>query len=408
MKRDAPSPGRRTLLRTGAAGLALLGLPGLARAQPQPVLVGVDAEFMDRFSTADDAILFGARCAVEHINARGGVLGGRPLQLVSMDNRSVPARGIANVQALAQMPDMTAFLCGKFSPVTLEQVTPAHEHRLPLLNPWSAADAIVHNGREPNYAFRIGLRDSIAMEALVDAMRHRGVRKAGLIVPASAWGRSCQDFASAYTLHEPAGVTLIGTEWHHWGSDRNIDLAYEKLVDDGAEAVLLVANEPEGATLIKAVAAMEASRRRPLFSHWGITGGRLPELSGDALPAVDLVVAQSFSFAHTHGEDGQRLKDAAMRAFAVDDALAVPSQTGIGPAYDLVRLLARAIDLAGSTERPAIRDALEQLGPHEGVVRRYAPAFAPGAHEALTRDDVLLCRFDARGQLVPAAQPASA
>ena len=62
--------------------------------------IGVDAEFMDPNSTADDAVLFGARAAVDDLNARGGVLGGRPLQLVTSDNRSVPARGVANLERL--------------------------------------------------------------------------------------------------------------------------------------------------------------------------------------------------------------------------------------------------------------------------------------------------------------------
>ncbi|MBV2263560.1 MAG: ABC transporter substrate-binding protein, partial [Thauera sp.] len=76
-------------------------------------------------------------------------------------------------------------------------------------------------------------------------------------------------------------------------------------------------------------------------------------------------------------------------------------QTGIGPANDLVRLLAVAIERAGGTHRPAIHKALEHLPTHEGVVRSHAPAFTPTRHEALGAGDVLLCRFDATGQLRP-------
>ena len=65
-------------------------------ATGEPVLVGIDAEFSDATSTSDDAIRLGIRLAIEEINAAGGVLGGRPLKLVERDNRSVPARGVAN------------------------------------------------------------------------------------------------------------------------------------------------------------------------------------------------------------------------------------------------------------------------------------------------------------------------
>ena len=163
--------GRRDFLHACTASLLACALPGRAFGRAAPVLIGVDAEFMDPNSTADDAILFGARAAIEDLNAHGGVLGGRPLQLVITDNRSVPARGVANIEHLGAQPDVVGFLCGKFSPVVLEQVPTLHALRLPLLAPWAAADAIIDNGREPNYAFRLGLSDTLAIEALLGEKR---------------------------------------------------------------------------------------------------------------------------------------------------------------------------------------------------------------------------------------------
>jgi len=164
---------------------------------------------------------------------------------------------------------------------------------------------------------------------------------------------------------------------------------------------VLVANEPEGATLVKAVAQLSDANRRPIFSHWGITGGRFTELCGPALHEVDLEVAQSFSFARVKSPEGARLAQRAAEHFAVDDPLKVPSATGIGPAYDLVRLLGLAIEQARSTTRAAIHEALEHLPPYSGVVGHFAPAFTPLRHEALRARDVLICRFDADGRLVP-------
>jgi branched-chain amino acid transport system substrate-binding protein len=393
---------RRRFLKASSAGLIALSLPPRAFGNATPALVGVDAEFFQQTSTSDDAIQLGAQTAIDDINALGGVLGGRPLQLITTDNRGVPARGIANVERLGSMPNMTAYLAGKFSPVVLEQLPHIHDVQLPLLAPWSAADAIVDNHREPNYAFRLGLRDSIAMEALLEAIRARGLHKVGLIAPSTAWGRSCQFFIERF-LTQKAGrsLELSGVEWHRWGSDRHIDEGYRALVDHGADAIVLVANEPEGSALVKAVAQMPQSSRRPIFSHWGITGGRFTELCGPALHHVELEVAQSFSFAGVKSPEGIRLAQRATAHFGVDDPLKVPSATGIGPAYDLVRLLAVAIEQAGSTKRAAIHEALEHLPPYSGVVGRFAPAFTPSRHEALGARDVLTCRFDTDGRLIP-------
>ncbi len=394
--------GRRDFLHACTASLLACALPGRAFGRAAPVLIGVDAEFMDPNSTADDAILFGARAAIEDLNAHGGVLGGRPLQLVITDNRSVPARGVANIEHLGAQPDVVGFLCGKFSPVVLEQVPTLHALRLPLLAPWAAADAIIDNGREPNYAFRLGLSDTLAIEALLGEIERRKLRRIGLLVPQTAWGRSCQYAAERHVgARTRDRLEIVGIEWHRWGAHDSIPHSYRTLLEIGAEAILLVANEPEGATLVKAMASMATRDLRPLFSHWGISGGRFPRLCGEALHKVQLDAAQSFSFARARGEDGARLARRAMQHFGTDSPLAVPSQTAIGPAYDLVRLLAMAIDQTGGTHRPAIREALERLPAHEGVVRRHAPAFTPARHEGLGKDEVLLCRFDSTGLLQP-------
>ena len=394
--------GRRRFLHACAAGLLATSLPGRAFGRAAPVRIGVDAEFMDPNSTADDAILLGAQAAVDDLNARGGVLGGRPLQLVTTDNRSVPARGVANIERLAAQPGMVGFVCGKFSPVVLEQLPVLHALRLPLLAPWAAADAIIDNGQRPNYAFRLGLSDTVAIEALLGEIERRELRRIGIVAPLTAWGRSCQRAAERHVSSRPQDrLAIVGIEWHRWGALDSLPLGYRSLLDLGAEAILLVANEPEGAALVKGIAGMPARDLRPLFSHWGISGGRFPELCGAALQQVELDVVQSFSFAYARGEDGDRLARRAMQHFSTASPLAVPSQTGIGPAYDLVHLLAIAVERAGGTDRPAIQEALEHLPRHEGGVRSHAPAFTPTRHEALGADDVRLCRFDTAGRLQP-------
>ena len=76
---------------------------------------------------------------------------------------------------------------------------------------------------------------------------------------------------------------------------------------------------------------------------------------------------------------------------------------GTAHAYDAVWLLALAIQKAGTTDRPKVRDALEQLGPYKGLIRTYQPAFTPSRHEALELSDYRLTTFTPEGVLVPSA-----
>lgn len=385
-----------------ALGLAV-GVLLSASPAGRPVLIGLDLEFGHETSTSDDAIKQGTLLAVEEINFRGGVLGGRPLAVVERDNRSNPARGVENVQALAALPDLVAVLGGKFSPVYLQELPVVHEKELILLDPWGAADAIVDNGYRPSFVFRLSLKDSWAVRALLDGAHRRGLDRVGLLLPTTAWGRSCERAALERAPRAPA-VQLAGTEWYSWG-ERTLLPKYRALRAAGAQAILLVANEVEGSLLVRELAALPPSERLPVLSHWGITGGDFATLCGPALGEVDLSVVQTFSFLGRRSARAAAVLEALHRVFGVAGPEAVASPVGLAHAYDLVHILARAIDLAGTTDRRKVRDALERVRFGEGLVRRYDQPFTAGRHEALRPEDVFLARWDARGVLVPLLRP---
>ena len=91
---------------------AFLFLPFSGQAGNGKVYIGLNAEGSHPTSTSDDAIKQGLLVAIDEINRAGGVLGGRKLELVEKDNRSVPARAVQNNRELAAMPDLVAVLGG--------------------------------------------------------------------------------------------------------------------------------------------------------------------------------------------------------------------------------------------------------------------------------------------------------
>lgn len=378
----------------------IAGLVSGVAAAPTPVLVGLDAEFGDPTSTSDDAIKAGMELAMEEINKAGGVLGGRPLALMALDNRSLPARGVANARKFVATPDLVAFVTGKFSPVALEQVPIANEAGLPMLDAWAAADAIVDNGVNPNYVFRLGLKDSWAMAVMLEHARARGIRRFGLILPNSGWGRSNMAAAERY-LASRTTPRLVKDVWYNWGGETTLLDRYLALRQAGAEAIVLVANEPDGALLVREIAELPAKERLPIISHWGITGGDFVTLAGPALAKVDLTVVQTFNFAKAGGEKGRRVGREAARRFQLDRPEKLASQVGFAHAYDLVHILAKAIDLAGGTDRKTVREALEKVRDHEGLIRDYPAPFSRDSHEALRPGDLFMARFQADGALVP-------
>jgi branched-chain amino acid transport system substrate-binding protein len=385
---------RRDLGRLAVAAFGSLCLP--ATAQPRPVLIGIDAEFGHLTSTSAEAIRRGAEVAIDEINRAGGVLGGRMLALEIRDNRSVPARSVVNVQELAALPNVVAVIGGKFSPAVSESAKVAQQAGLPLLAAWSAADEIIDARPQPSFVFRLSLRDSWALPAMMRHAQSRGWKRLGLVVPNTSWGRS--SVAAAERFESQSRVKLVAIEWYNWG-DKSLHDPYDRLRRAGADALVLVANETEGAILINEVAALPAAERLPMVSHWGVTGGRFHEATGQNLRALDFSVVQTYSFIGARDPVARRVLARLGERYGVVKPEAVEAPVGVAHAYDLVQILARAIDLAGSTDRAALRDALERVRDVQGLVRHYAQPFTPQRHEALDPSVVFLARYDDAGAL---------
>ena len=383
--------------------LAAPAASSAAAAAGAPVFIGLDAEFGYQDSTSAEAIRNGILIALEEINAAGGVLGGRPLKLEERANHSVPARSIENVRELAAIKDLVAIFCGRFTPTVLEVLPTVHELGIPLLDPWAAADAIVDNGHAPNYAFRLSLRDGWAMPAMLDHARRLKANRVGLLLLNTSWGRGNEALAGRYVAKNPA-LQIVGTHWFNWNDQSFLD-KYRSPSEKGAQAILLVANANEAKILIREVAALPVKERLPIVSHWGVTGGPLAQMSGPGIRKVEFAVVQTYSFIGATDPVARRVVAAHDRRFGTSGARTIPSPVGVAHAYDLTHLLARAIDKAGSTDRNAVRDALERLGAYTGLIRSYAKPFTPDRHEALVPELVFMAEYAEDGALVRIRAP---
>lgn len=377
--------------------LFLIIVATAARADSPPVLIGIDAEFGVVGSTSAQAIRLGAQIAVDEINAAGGVLGGRPLALVDKDDRSVPARFIKNLQDFAADPAVVAVLCGKYSPVVVEAIPEIHQLKLPLLDPWAAADPITAHDFRPNYIFRLSLRDTWAMQVMIRHAERRGVRKIGLLVPNTEWGRSNLKAAETLDQTDPR-FAIVDTQWFNWG-DASLSEQYQILKKAGADGVIFVSKEREGIVFVKEIAALPQEQRLPIFAAWGITGGNFFAGAGSALRDVDLAVVQTYSFIGADNPVAERVIQAARR-HGIDGPRRIQSPVGVAHAYDLIHILARAIQIAGSTDRSAIRDALERVTDYAGLVKTYPQPFTPDRHDALSLQEVFMARYAEDGAIV--------
>jgi branched-chain amino acid transport system substrate-binding protein len=372
--------------------IAIAAMAGVESAQAQePIKIGHVAALSGASAQSGEAITRGLRVAIDEINASGGLLGGRQIELIQRDDESKPPKGLIAARELIFNEEVAAFFGGIDSPVSLAIVPLANQEQVPFMGVWAAATPITRNGADPNYVFRVSAVDALVDVKLLDyANKKFGAEKIGLMLINNPWGESNENGLVAADKENDA-VEIVGIEKFE-SNDVDMVPQLTRLKNAGAEAIILVVNTPPGAQMMK-------SRERmgwmvPVVSHWGISGGRFPELAGPT--AGDAHFVQTYSFFGEQGPVGQQLIATLKEEFpSITGPEDIFSPVGTANAYDAMHLLARAIEQAGSTDGDAIRQALEDLdGEYEGLIKTYVKPFSADNHDALTPDDYIMVHYD--------------
>jgi branched-chain amino acid transport system substrate-binding protein len=369
----------------GAAVAAGLVLATTALAA-DPIKIGLVAALSGPSAQSGEAITQGLTVAIDEINAQGGVLG-RPLALVKRDDESSPPKGATAARELIYDEKVAAIFGGLDTPVSLAIVPIANKEHVPYMGVWAAGTPITRNGAKENYAFRVSAVDVLVDEALLKYAQKQGAKKPGLILINTPWGESNEK--GLRDVAQKMGITLAGVEKFE---DRDVDVTPQltRLKNAGADALILVANAAPGAQMMKSRERM--GWKVPVISHWGVSGGRFPELAGPT--AGDVVFVQTYSFFGNQKPAGQKVLAELAKKSNVKGPEGVISPVGVAAAYDAMHLLALAIKKAGSTKGDAIRQALHQIDDYQGLIKTYHKPFSAQNQDALGPDDYIFVRFD--------------
>jgi branched-chain amino acid transport system substrate-binding protein len=389
--------------RMNVLGLALLSLGvlvtqatvGWTQTKP-PITVALVAAMSGGSALSGEAIKRGLTVAIDEINARGGLLGGRKVELVIRDEEGNPSKGVTAARDVIERERAVAVFGGLHSPVGLAMLPVFHELRVPYVGTWAAATAITRNGRTPNFMFRVSANDDIVDHFLAKHVTETlGKRKPGVILENTPWGASNQEGLTKWFAK--LGAQPVGFEKFNW-NDSDMSAQLLRLKNGGADAIVMVANAPEGAQVVKSRAKIGWDV--PTVSHWGISGGRFAELTGELSESV--VFVQTYSFFGKQSAVGERVIAALKAKYGVKGPEDILAPVGTANAYDAMHLVALAIERAGAADGAKVRDALENLGEHRGLIKTYRRPFTPEEHDALTENDYILVTWQG-GKIVPVA-----
>lgn len=296
----------------------------------------------------------GMDLAVEKINANGGVLG-RKLRIERIDDKESINEGRLVAQRLANNPEVVAVIGHLQSYITIPAATIYDLGGLVMIAPLSTSPKLTLKGYKR--VFRTTFHDEqVGRQMAVFAHRH-GYERVALLYVSNTYGR---DLANAFEkrAHE-LGLNVVERQSYTPAADRvktSFGTVLRSWSDVEFDAIFLAAAVPEAGFFI--VQARAAGIDVPVIGGDAMDNTSLIDIGGEAVEGT--IVASNF-----HINDPRPVVQHFVQVFNEKTGQMPNRDAAAG--YDAVRVLAHAIEQAGSTVPEEVSQALRTMAPWEGV-----------------------------------------
>lgn len=362
---------RRTLLKTAAVGagataMSYYGQYAVAQTN-EPIRIGVMTPLSGPAETSGLAVKAGCEIAVAQINKAGGVLG-RQLALEFRDDKANVAQATASARELLGM-GINLLTGSNSSGVVAALGAVMQQENGILLSTLASAASINHENYNPN-VFRAGETPYARMRGLaqIAAQKHADLRKWSGIIPDTDFGRSSWAVFSAALkefvpaaggeepeILDPVVVPLFSSDYKNFITAA-MRIPFEGLFHAtyGADSITLFNQaRPFGLT----------SKAKVIFD------------SGNEFVVAKAMKNQTPAWWGSIFWYHDNNKDNAVSQALYDDFAAMsdnmPPEGYIAEAHADIYAFAKAIEKAGSTETPAVIDALKGLEWQTATGRRF-------------------------------------
>ena len=334
----------------GALVLYMLACGGEKRAA-DTILVGHVASITGDTATFGRSADQGMRMAIEGVNAAGGVLG-RPIELITEDDRSVTEEARTAAQKLLQRDQVVALLGEVASSRSLAAAPEAQRARVPMISPGSTNEKVTEVG---DYIFRACFIDPFQGAVMAHFAADELHAKRVAILFDFKQDYSVGLAASFRETARKLGIEIVADERYTSGD-----------IEFRAQLTTIRATKPDAIFVpgyytelgLIAKQARELGIDVPLLGGDGWDSEKTIEIGGAA------VEGYFFSTHYAADSDSPRVQafvtDFKAKYGATPDAMAA-----LG--YDTALILVDSLGRARSTDGPALRDAIAATRGFEGV-----------------------------------------
>jgi len=328
-----------------------------------PTLIFPSAGCRNRQNTADDSVIrlgvitsltgpearfgqaqkYGYEMALDEINT-AGVLG-KKIELVYQDDTSKPEVASLTVEKLSDRSDIVALMGAYSSSATFPAAAVANRYQIPMLCPSATTDEVTRQGYE--WVFRVCASASDYGRTLVEFLtKVAGAHRLAVVYENTQFGSSV---ARAALEQAPrAGIEIVACEAYDQGGTDFTPLL-TRVKSETPDAVLFVSYLADATLLMRQ--SKEIDLNPKVFTAGG-AGFSLPDFLKGAGDTAEYTISVT-QWTPDAKWTGSREWAGQFRARWNYE----PSYHSV-QAYMSLKILADAIERAGSTERTAVRDAI--------------------------------------------------
>ena len=271
---------RRSFIAAGAAA-ALLAASGLAQAQDKPnVKIAAIVPISGAGAFDGQLGLEGMKAMAEMINAKGGILGGRKLELVVYDDKGTPEEGVSAAKRAIEQDHVDAIVGGWFSAVALSMKEATRDKVLTVFTSSQHPDVTAKGHK---WSFKLNATSTMMSDKYSDFICHHIKPKSvAFITINDDYGRL--EIDNYKRLLGACGIEVKGNEFYN-RDDTDFTTALTKLKSLDADAIYVSAiNTSQGATIYRQI--KQTGYKGTIIASAGNMNPKLVELSGPALNGV--------------------------------------------------------------------------------------------------------------------------
>lgn len=348
-------------------------------SEPGEIVFGFNAA-LSKNSVANFGIgsRIGFEIAVNEINAGGGILG-KQIRPVILDDEGDKEISKKNVEQLIFQEKAAAIIGPANSGNALYWLDIPQDNEVIVITPIATATEITtrYAQRPRNYIFRISSLEKDQARMLM------------------AWTIQKTNNGKIAILHDTTPYGVQGEKdvtevLSRWGKAPVLVRSFEPKASESVATDLLKEAQNAGADAVMISSLVDSS------SAFAKAASKIkdfrPILLGTAANSIDLwelvgPAASNLYFSAVIIDDTDpRAIELAEKVIKLHGKVS-PSPTTTANAYDAVYFLKQAFEKAGTTDKRAVRDELENTMEFQGVMRKYIRPFSKNDHEGATALD---------------------